>query len=311
MKRQSENAIQALLTEKIRAFSSEFLENSRQLFVDDQGQLIHPGEFGTYREAITREFLQAITPQRLAIDTGFVVDSGGRISPQCDIVIYERSITPLLQNANKQRFFPVESVCAVGEIKSVMTLKALKEALRKLAMVKYIRDCLHEPMYVHSKKDADRETFAPQRDERDQMVTFLICERFDFDMVDKFKDVLSCYREAAPDLPANLRHNLVLSIRDGLLCYLYPNGDGVLYPFPTKLTQVEDCKETSQVQEVRLVARTLKNRALLPAGGSLDHIRHFCTMLNSTLNLVSVFFPDMATYIVRPDPIRHIDVDAA
>lgn len=133
---QNDSPLQALLDQKILNFVSAFCDSSRQMFVNTEGVLIHPGEFGTYREAITKEFLKAFVPQRLGIDSGFVINTTGRVSTQCDLVMYDKSSTPLLNNENLQRFFPAESVCAVGEVKSVLSLAGLKSALRKLAAVK-------------------------------------------------------------------------------------------------------------------------------------------------------------------------------
>ena len=47
-----------LIRGKIEQFESDFLNISRQVFVDKDGKLIHPGEFGMYREKIVAEFLK-------------------------------------------------------------------------------------------------------------------------------------------------------------------------------------------------------------------------------------------------------------
>lgn len=309
-KQQSGNAIQALLNEKIRTYADAFCEGSRQLFVDSEGALVHPGEFGSFRESITRDYLQAFVPQRMAIDTGFVVTASGKVSTQCDVVIYDRSVTPLLQNANRQRFFPVESVCAIGEVKSVLKLVDLKKALRKLAMVKSLRDSLYEPWYVHcSKEEGLRSKFEPERDERDQLVSFLICERFDFDFAENAEEILSCYLEAHPKFPVNLRHNFVLSINDGLLTYLHPKKDGTLFPFPTKITEVAIFGDAGELKSVSLQARALTNRALIPFPASFEHMRHFSSMLHQALTAVSVLFPDMSRYIPSQDEILFKDIE--
>ncbi|CAJ8144608.1 Uncharacterised protein [Burkholderia pseudomallei] len=308
-KQQAGNALQALLDEKMRVFAEAFVDGSRRLFVDDKGVLVHPGEFGSYREAITHDFLRAFIPQRMAVDPGFVVTSSGRISTQCDVVIYDRSVTPLLQNDYKQRFFPLESVCAVGEVKSVMSLADLKAALRKLSGVKSLRDTLYEPRYVHCvKKDGLASEYEPHRDERDQIITFLICEGFAFDIADKMEEVLSCYIQEHPQYPSNLRHNFVLSIRDGLLTYVHHSGP--LFPFPTKSTEVVHYDNTSEPQRVTVEGRRMKNRLVMPHPGSLEHLRHFSTMMHQALTIISVLFPDMGRYIQAQDDVWYKDVDA-
>ena len=51
--------IDELIEERIDIFRSAFTQRAKVLFRDDQkhNNLRHPGEFGTYREAITRDFL--------------------------------------------------------------------------------------------------------------------------------------------------------------------------------------------------------------------------------------------------------------
>ena len=114
------NTIDQLIEERIDIFRSAFTLRAKALFHDDDkhNNLRHPGEFGIYREAIVRDFLQSFLPQRLAIDTGFIVNALGHVSKQVDLVIYDPSLTPPLESQNRQRFFPVETVIAAGEVRS-------------------------------------------------------------------------------------------------------------------------------------------------------------------------------------------------
>jgi len=305
---QERNALAALLDEKMRHFASSFLESSRQLFANEDGQLVHPGEFGTYRESITKDFLKSFIPQRMAIDSGFVITSSGKISTQCDIVIYDKSVTPLIQNENRQRFFPVESVCAVGEIKSILSLSDLKSALRKLAAVKGLRDYLYEPYYIYcAKEEGLKSKYMPESDERDQMLTFLICEAFSFDLKQHAEEIMSCYTQELPNRPFCHRHNLILSIKDALLTYLHPSG--VIYQFPSKYTVVGDCEGTDQIQSISARAELMKHRIVFPLNNSYEHIRHFCTLIHQGLLAVSVLFPDMGMYIQAQDDSLFFDFD--
>ncbi|MDE2401974.1 MAG: hypothetical protein KGL90_09950 [Burkholderiales bacterium] len=222
----------------------------------------------------------------------------------------QRAATPVLQNANRQRFFPVESVCAIGEVKSVLSVTDLKVALRKLAEVKLLRDFLSDPSYVYCAKESGlRSKFEPQCDERDQLVTFLLCERFDFDFAKNMESILSCYGEEHPKYPANVRHNFVLSIKDGLLTYIFSKEDGVLYPFSMKLTDVFDCGGTDRVKSISAKPRTLTNRFIKPSPGSYEHIRHFSSLLHQALTTVSVLFPEMGKYIPSQDEVQYKDIE--
>lgn len=95
--------IDELIKERVDIFRSAFTERAKTLFHDDkkQNKLRHSGEFGTYREAIVHDFLHSFLPQRLAIDTGFIVNALGEVSGQIDLVIYDPSLTPPLESQNR------------------------------------------------------------------------------------------------------------------------------------------------------------------------------------------------------------------
>jgi len=299
------NAVSALLDEKIINFYNAFLTGSRRLFFRPDGTPIHSGEFGSYREEIAKALVSQFVPERMAVDSGFVVTSSGGVSSQCDIIVYDRTLTPMIRNANRQRFFPVESVCAVGEVKSVLGLADAKKALKKLAAVKSLRDSLHDPAYVYCAKDGGTaEGFRPELDEKDQIVTFTICEKLDFNIQNSLSDFVGCYLEEHPKRPFCHRHNMVLSVSDGLLAYLHSSGR--TYPFPSKLTDLED-----EYDPARNVTKAilLKNRWIQPEEGSIEHIRHFCSMLHTALTVVSVLFPDLANYVQGTEDVSFVDIE--
>lgn len=297
------NAIAAILDEKIFNFREGFLASSRRMFFRLDGSPVHNGEFGGYREELVRTLVAQFVPERMAVDTGFVVTSGGRISTQCDVVIYDRTCTPFIRNADRQRFFPVESVCAIGEVKSILSFAEAKAALRKLAAVKGLRDVLHQPSYVHcAKEEGAGSPYQPETDELDQLVSFLVCEKLDFDIRQLLPGLMDCYVEELPHRPFCHRHNMLLSVTDGLGGYVLPNG--VLYPFPSK-SHVSISEGGAGVMR----PQRLQNRWLQPAAQSIEHIRHFCSLLHTALAVVSVLFPDLARYIEASEDVAFLDFD--
>src|SRR5450432_2243007 len=97
----------------------------------------HPGELGTGREEIIRRFLRAYLPTRFDVSTGFVFDSKGNVSKQLDIVIANALVCPRFETVGGNRFYPCESVVAVGQVKSSLTSDAaLSSALANLESVK-------------------------------------------------------------------------------------------------------------------------------------------------------------------------------
>lgn len=97
----------------------------------------HPGELGIGREEIIRRFLRAYLPTRFDVSTGFVFDSRGNVSKQIDIVIANALACPRFETTGGTRFYPCESVVAVGQIKSSLTSDSeLQNALANLESVK-------------------------------------------------------------------------------------------------------------------------------------------------------------------------------
>jgi hypothetical protein len=131
----------------------------------------HPGELGTSREEIIRDFLRSYLPRRFEISTGFAFDSAGHLSQQLDIVIADASICPRFENAGKKRLFPCEVVSAVGEIKSSLTsIKELRAALDNLASAKRLdRSANGEALDCNTLEKLD-----PKSNHLDQIFTFLL-----------------------------------------------------------------------------------------------------------------------------------------
>ena len=114
--------------------------SGRRMQVDLEERLIdHPGELGTAREEILRKFLHDYLPKRFEVSTGFVFDSGGKVSNQMDIIIADSSVCPRFETAGGKFFFPCESVVAAGQVKSSLTSEEeLKDALDNIASVKQL-----------------------------------------------------------------------------------------------------------------------------------------------------------------------------
>lgn len=211
-----------LLNEQIAIFRNSFSSVSRNAFFDEEkGHLIHSGEFGTYREAICRDFLRFLVPKRLDFDTGFIINTNNDVSTQLDIIVFDSASTPLIQSGARQRFFPVESVCAVGEVKSVVSKPDLRESLQKLCKVKVMREfVLQTDLMPHPNPLIIRRThpgnFDPILCPFDQVFTFLICEKLDFKIENLAHEMNSFYDA---NIPRRHFHNLVLSVEDGLICY--------------------------------------------------------------------------------------------
>ncbi|MFJ5717406.1 DUF6602 domain-containing protein [Neobacillus sp. NPDC093127] len=137
--------------EKILSWNIDLLkthyEKSRDLYEKmENRKLISIDEYGRYREEACREFIAMLVPGRFAIGEGFIVNAteGDRsISTQTDIVVYDKSTSPFTNS--HIRFYPVESIAAIGEVKSTLKPEELTEALCKLADQKAIRTLGYTP----------------------------------------------------------------------------------------------------------------------------------------------------------------------
>lgn len=226
--------INALVEEKIDAFLYAFDLSAKVLFRDDDklNKLRHPGEFGIYREAIVRDFLHSFLPQRLAIDTGFVVNALGETSKQIDLVIYDPSLTPPLESRNRQRFFPIETVIAAGEVRSNIDRPQFAEGLLRVAQIKKMRSTLPSEASAASRWwGLSRTKYDPDRIPFDQVFTFLLCNRFEFNLRDDF---VSTLRDVYKSVDYGHRHSAILSLHDGLMHYEgeFPEGEFADCSFP-------------------------------------------------------------------------------
>jgi hypothetical protein len=264
-----------LLDEHIATFADSFSKISRDVFQDDTAQngVIHAGEFGGYREGIARRFLRALTPKHLAIGTGFLINSEDATSTQVDVVVYDEGATPLIQSHELQRFFPVETVVAIGEIKSRLSKDGLKKTLLKLAKVKALREHVQSPSFI--KRDHSS-AWSPKTHHYDNLVSFVICDSFDFPC----KTLVDDLDEIYGDVPQCRRHNFVVSLVDGILFYVDHNKKSLPYPLLHP-------------------GVTLNPRFTAPAEGSNVHLRFLAAYYMMVLSSASVLYPEMTNYM-RP-----------
>ena len=268
-----------LIKSKIEKFVVDYKNLSRQIFLNEEGKLIHPGEFGTYRETIIKKLVEPFLPTRLAIGSGFIITSNDNISTQCDIIIYDKENTPIIET-DEQRFFPIECVAGVIEVKSKLTKTQLKEALIKLTKIKNLRNDITSSVYTY--KDGNTHIpFNTKINIRDQIATFLICEKVDMDYE---QDINTFFKETYKNIDKSLFHNMILSIDDG--CFMYSNGKSI---FNSYFNYDEDC---------------FVNELLVPhvLGYNYEHILIFINYLFMLISSVSILYVEMTEYLGSKRP---------
>ena len=154
---------------------------------DKAGMTTHPHAVGSGRENSARMKLKNILPAGVGVGSGFVIDSFGNTSQQCDIILYEENFSMkfIVNEDQANTYYNCESVIAVGEVKSVASMTEVKDAVKKLSKVnqlkrynddgynyrKYlsataIRNCLGDEKIEYN---SDGDTLK-------QIFTFLLCQ---------------------------------------------------------------------------------------------------------------------------------------
>ncbi len=122
----------------ISTFIGNLGEDLVTIFNRSSQQGIHPDEIGKTKEINIKKQIEALLPNGVAIGRGFVFDSKGNISNQCDLIIYEKDLIPVfVRDSNDEySYFPCEGVIAVGEIKSTLNNNELECSIQKLDKIK-------------------------------------------------------------------------------------------------------------------------------------------------------------------------------
>lgn len=97
----------------------------------------HKGERGRQREEGLKRFLSEHLPEAYGIATGEIFPCiGDDVSPQCDIVIYDRMKMPIFGKNSAVQQIPLEAVYAVIEVKSELNSSALSDFKGKLEKIR-------------------------------------------------------------------------------------------------------------------------------------------------------------------------------
>lgn len=269
---------QALSKQKVDTFRTTFATLAKEVFYDaDAQRLMHSAEFGTYRERLCADFLKLYLPTYLSIGSGFLINRENEVSTQCDLVIFDPQYTPLVEDAHSRRFFPAETVAAIGEVKSTLSKQGLLDALVKLATAKRVRK-------VEGKSPVRRSPGIVHEDlghHYDEVVSFLICEKLSFKIDHITAEVSKHYDKHGID-PKH-RHNLVLSLEDGIFCYknhLLRRNVAWMWPWTR--------------------GERMKNRFVMPGENGHNHFGIFTSSLFTLCTNATIYLPELGDYDVAP-----------
>jgi len=104
-----------------------------------RASLSHPGLKGKAFEGTVKSFFRSYLPDRLGVATGQLVDSTGALSKQLDVVIFDKSKTPILYENNGVQVIPVECAYAVIEVKARLDAAELPSIHANMLSVKSLK----------------------------------------------------------------------------------------------------------------------------------------------------------------------------
>lgn len=276
---------------QIAQFAGLFSEDSSAIFKDEKEKLIHPGEYGKYREESCKSLLRTVLDRSVNISDGFIITSDDRITTQCDIIVYNANVSPLIADGIA-RMFPAEEVRMIGEVKSSLDRQGFINALRKMAENKRI--ILEGRCGLVSKPEGKTgETF-------NTIISFLVCNKLSFDY-DKLTN-----EEIYEGIDRKYWHNAILSVEDVAMNYVFE------YTNYSQAIKEELTKNNFNMDYVaawgypRSVFRTeiinhRSNHKHVQTDNKYAHIRSFFVDLSGCCNDV---------WIYTHDPIIYLGMDA-
>lgn len=99
----------------------------------------HQGLKGSGNELKLVNMLKKFIPKKYGIGTGVIIDREGNQSRQCDIIIYDNQNYPDVLSISSSKFYPIEIVYAVIEVKTRLNLSSARESIQNIESVKSLK----------------------------------------------------------------------------------------------------------------------------------------------------------------------------
>lgn len=101
--------------------------------------IMHNAEQGRENEASLTEVVRRFLPPSVGVGTGIVIDSEGRRSQQCDLIVFDQSNSPNVLAQTSQMLFPVETVRLIVEVKTTVNKDEIDDVAKKIASLNKLR----------------------------------------------------------------------------------------------------------------------------------------------------------------------------
>lgn len=265
---------------KVDNFITE-MDRSKSIYEDltKKNKLLHSGEYGMYKERSLNELIHFIVPFKYEITDGYIINSFDETSTQCDLILFDKINTPLIQFGNRFQFIPAESVGAIGEVKSTLTKKDLIETAIKLSKNKAL--CKPSTQFAEINTNYNQELFSP--------FSFIICDGItgineEYTFKDLIKDLAIRYREEGIDV--NNYFNIIISLSDNK-AFGYRTSREYTEPNIAEGTKIYYPKRFGDMM----------NGSIVNCANHYNLIREFASALSGSLHQRPVYFPDPVDYL--------------
>jgi len=162
---------------------------------DLAGKTTHPQSVGSGREKSAKDKLKRVLPAGVGVGSGFVIDSFGNTSKQCDIILYEEQFALRFAPNDDElyTYYNCENVVAVGQVKSDASIADVRDSIENLKSVRKLKrlqeyskelmgqkvvSCYRKYLSTISTLGTAEEEFNQETKSTDQIFTFLICKSF-------------------------------------------------------------------------------------------------------------------------------------
>lgn len=113
------------------------LESELHARYDISSTIRHRGEKGRQREHGLAGFLKEYLPEAYGVATGELISvDGDDLSPQCDIIVYDRLVTPIIGKFEAVQQVLINGTYCVIEVKSHLTKASLDDAAQKYSKIR-------------------------------------------------------------------------------------------------------------------------------------------------------------------------------
>lgn len=225
-------------------------------FNDISSAISHRGAKGRVREIeIVTEYLQRYLPGHIGVANGECVATDGAVSPECDIILFEKNSTPYLVHKEGYQVFPIECVYGVIEVKSRLDKKELQDSIAKVKEIKSMPKVAYEaqkgPIVNETTLYGRNWNYFPT-------VAFV----FAYDSIE-LETLKEHYIEGQADLPFERQIDSVWVLEKGMLIQRN-RRTGIIELAPNPETDTKIVKSANPLLLLTIQLQTLMGSAWLP-----------------------------------------------